>query len=1072
MGKKTNTPVFSDVAPQFDFAANDTAIRQFWKSKRIFKRSEELNSDKQESYVFYDGPPGTNGRPHIGHIMQSALKDLWPRFETMRGKRCLRKAGWDTHGLPVELTAEAELGLSGKVDIERYGVAAFVKHCRETVLRFRADWVAAIEKLGRFLDCDDDYLTMSNDFIQSDWWVMQQAFNAGLLYSDYKIVPYCCRCGTGLSSHEVAQGYSDISDLTLSAIFPVVGQDNLGIVAWTTTPWTLLGNVALAVGAKIDYVRVKPRTGKFAGRELILAAERLENYKAAIGDDAEILAQLKGADLVGLRYQPLWDFFPNAPAPQRRYEVIADDYVTTESGTGVVHLALYGEDDFRLIKKYGFPQIQHVGADGKFHAACGAYAGRMFRAEGLDVEIVQELAARGLLFDKFRYEHSYPHCWRCKTALMYFAKTSWFLQTTAIKDKMIAANQAINWQPPHLKDGRFGNWLENNVDWAISRERYWGSPINIWTNESDPSKRICVASIAELRQRGAFFESSGEALPEDFDLHVPIIDDVVLRDADGAIYRREKGVLDCWFNAGVMPWGQYGYPAKAGSSQLFEGQFPADFICEAIDQTRGWFYTLLAVSTAVTGGSSFKNVICTELILDKNGKKMSKSLGNVVDPVPLIEKYGADAVRWTFFDSDPWQVKRFSADSPAESLRAVLIPVWNCYSFFVTYANLDRWQPITETGDSRPELDRWILSELSQLVNEVTHSLECYDVAPAARAISAFVDSLTNWYIRRARRRFWKSEDDGDKHCAYATLYEALVTLSKVMAPFTPFIAETIYQNIVCKVDPQAPESVHLCRWPDANLQRYDKRLVHEMSIAREVASLARSLRTEHNLKVRQPLAECLVALPTERDSAWLTRYLEDISEEINVKRIEVVSDAASFIELGAKPNWRTLGPRFGSQMKQVAALLEKISTAQIASLAVGNSIELDVAGQSTSFSAEDVSITQTARPGMVARAGKLCSVALSTTLTPELVIEGLARELQSLIQRRRKEQDFAISDQIEARIWGDADVASAVTKHAGEIQRECLARELTYLGEGGSVNEETFEVNGKSVRIELKVVS
>ena len=1071
MGKNSSAAVFRDVPPQFDFAANDMAILDFWKRERIFKRSEELNAATGQPYVFYDGPPGTNGKPHIGHIMQSALKDLWPRFETMRGKYCLRKAGWDTHGLPVELTAEAELGLSGKVDIERYGIAAFVKHCRETVLRFRADWVTAIEKLGRFLDCDDDYLTMSNDFIQSDWWVMQQAFNAGLLYSDYKIVPYCCRCGTGLSSHEVAQGYRDITDLTLTAIFPVVGENNLGIAAWTTTPWTLLGNVALVVGAEIDYVRVKPRSGKFAGREIILAAERLDNYKATLGEDLETVATIKGAQLVGMRYQPLWDFFPNAPTPQRRYEVIADEYVTTETGTGVVHLALYGEDDFRLIKKYGFPQIQHVGPDGNFHSACGAYAGRMFRAEGLDVEIVQELAARGLLFDKFRYEHSYPHCWRCKTALMYFAKTSWFLKTTQIKDKMIAANQAINWQPPHLKDGRFGNWLENNVDWAISRERYWGSPINIWTKEGDPSKRICVASIAELRERGAFFESTGEALPQDFDLHVPIIDDVVMRDSSGALYRREKGVLDCWFNAGVMPWGQYGYPTKPGSCEMFKNQFPADFICEAIDQTRGWFYTLLAVSTAVTGGSSFKNVICTELILDKNGKKMSKSIGNVVDPVPLIEQYGADAVRWTFFDSDPWQVKRFSADSPSESLRAVLIPIWNCYSFFATYANLDRWQPSEQVAGTRTELDRWILSELSLLVTEVTQALEHYDVAPAARAITTFVDSLTNWYIRRARRRFWKSEDDSDKKCAYATLYEALVTLCKVVAPFTPFISETIYQNLVRSVDPSAPTSVHLSRWPEAQSERYDQRLVHEMSIAREVASLARSLRTEHNLKVRQPLAQCLVALPTERETKWFNQYLDDISEEINVKQIELVSDATNFIDLGAKPNWRTLGPRFGAQMKQVATVLEKLSQHQIASLAAGNSIELDVAGVPTSFSAEDVTITQAARSGMIARAGRNCSVALATELTPELVIEGLARELQSLIQRRRKEQDFAISDHIEAQVWGDADVGKALEMHGSEIGRECLAPKLHYVGEASRAKSETFELNGKRIALELQVI-
>jgi isoleucyl-tRNA synthetase len=1060
---------FQPTPPSVDFPKNDESVLAFWADKRVFKRSEETRAGKQP-FVFYDGPPGTNGVPHIGHIMQSSLKDVWPRFKTMQGYYVLRKAGWDTHGLPVELTSEAELGLKGKVDIEKFGVGKFIEHCRSTVLRFRSDWVKAITRLGRFVDFEDDYLTMSNDFIQSDWWVIRQAFDKGLLYKDYKIVPYCSRCGTGLSSHEVAQGYQDITDLTITAKFRLLKKPDTSILAWTTTPWTLLGNVALAINAELEYCEVA--TTAQPNERFILAKGTLEKNAKALGKDYQVVRTFMGSELVGLEYEPLWDFSKPPSSDTKAHIVIADNYVTTDDGTGVVHMALYGEDDFRLIKRNGVYQNQHVGADGRIAARCGSYAGRYFREEGLDVDIVKDLAARGLLFDKYRYEHAYPHCWRCKSPLMYFAKSSWFLKTTAIKDQMIAANNEINWQPPHTKEGRFGNWLENNVDWAVSRDRYWGSPINVWASEKDPAKRICPASVRELQELGAFFQSSGKPIPSDIDLHIPTIDDVVFKGSDGDLYRRESGVLDCWFNAGAMPWGQFGYPEKAGSKDIFKTQFPADFICEAVDQTRGWFYTLLAVSTIVTGKSSFKNVICTDLILDSSGRKMSKSLGNVVAPYPLIEKFGADAVRWTFYDSNPWQTKRYSEELPKEALRAVFIPIWNCYSFFVTYALLDKWTPGQRSEKtSTVELDRWILGSLRSAIEQVTSALEGYDIATAAKAISDFIEHLSNWYIRRSRKRFWKSEDDQDKRFAYTTLYDVLVTFSKLIAPMAPFVAETIYQNLVRSFDDSAPESVHLCDWPKPDAFPREEILEQEIGLIQEAASLARALRTEHNLKVRQPLGKLIVS---PADSALIDavrRHTESLVEEINIKEVVVSDRSADFVTLTIKPNWRALGPRFGEKMKEVGAAIQKLSPEEVQAIAAGKSVTIALGAESVALEPTDLLIEQKAKEGMVARAGRGVTVALTTELTKELILEGHAREVLSVIQRQRKAEGFEISDHINVSIWGDADLVAACTEHKGYLERECLAKSFQ-VAEGLPSGKETFDINGHAACLELRKIA
>ena len=1061
---------FRPAPPTIDFPANELDVLEFWRERGIFKKTEAVNR-LGKYFVFYDGPPGTNGRPHIGHIMQSSLKDVWPRFKTMQGYTCLRKAGWDTHGLPVELTAEADLGLSGKADIEKFGVKRFVEQCRSTVLRFRKDWVDGITRLGRFVDLENDYLTMSNDFIQSDWWVLKQAWEKDLLYQDYKIVPYCARCGTGLSSHEVAQGYRDITDLTVTAKFRLKDEERTSVLAWTTTPWTLLGNVALAVNGSLDYAKV--RISGASGEEFVILAQgTLERNRKALGDEATVVAIFPGTELVGRAYEPLWAFSAvhMGQDKTRLHEIVSDDYVTTDDGTGVVHLALYGEDDFRLIKKNGFAQNQHVLANGECGPNCGPYAGRFFREEGLDVDIVKDLAARGLLFDKYRYEHSYPHCWRCKTPLMYFAKSSWFLRTTAIKDTMLAENERINWQPPHLKSGRFGNWLENNVDWAISRERYWGTPLPIWTHEQDPARRICVASIAELQSHGAVFESTGTPIPGDIDLHIPVIDDVVIKKNDGT-YRRERGTLDVWFNSGVMPWGQFGYPAKPGSREEFEGkhQFPADFICEAIDQTRGWFYTLLSVSCLVTGKSSFRNVICTELVLDASGKKMSKSLGNVIPPLPLIEKFGADAVRWTFYDSDPWQSKRYSEELPREALRAIFIPLWNCYSFFVTYARLDGWRPGSATHQPTVELDRWILSALGTLIRDVTDSLERYDIAPAATAIRDFIDALSNWYIRRSRKRFWKSDDDGDKQSAYTTLYEVLTTLCQIMAPFAPFVTEAMYQNLVRAVHGDAVESVHLTTWPDPTRFPEERALEKEMSTIQEAAALGRALRVEHDLKVRQPLSRLMVT-PTDASLvSGLERHREALAEELNVKEVTFLREATDLVQLVIKPNWKALGPRLGPRMKEAGAAIQSISGAMAHALVHGAAVTLDLSGEKVEITSADVSIEHRAREGTVAQSGRSVTVALTTDLTPELVTEGNARELLSVIQKQRKKLNFEISDKIRAEVWGDDDIAAAVREHGEFISRECLAPSLQFHGlPADTAAGESFDVNGHRTQISL----
>jgi len=1021
--------ILSDSIPAgADFPALELETLAFWEREDVFRRSVAQREGAPD-WVFYDGPPGTNGPPHMGHMMHSALKDLWPRYKTMRGFRVLRRAGWDTHGLPVELATEKALGLSDKSQIPAFGVEEFQRRCRETVERYKAEWEASIRRFGRFVDLDDPYATLTPDYIQSDWWVVKRVWDKGLLYRDVKILPWCARCGTSLSNHEVAQGYQDVVDLTLTARFPLRGRERVYLLAWTTTPWTLLGNVALAVGPELVYAFVR------VGEDVLVLAEELLDSVLGAGEH-EVLERRAGAELAGLEYEPLWDWQAAADAEGRRaHRVVADGYVTAGEGTGVVHLAFYGEDDFRLIKAWELPRVQHVDDAGRFVAGTGPYAGRYIKQDGLDVEIVKDLAARGRLHDKRRHEHSYPHCYKCENPLMYHAKPSWFIRTTAVRDAMLAANRGINWIPPSAGEGRFGAWLENNVDWAVSRERYWGSPLPVWSCEDEGcGRRLCVGSLAELQEHCA------EPIPADFDPHVPWIDRLpVVCPACGKPMRREPYVLDCWFNAGLMPWGQFGYPAKPGSVELFASQYPADFISEALDQTRGWFYTMLAVSTLLTGGSSYRNVICTGLVVDKDGRKMSKSFGNVIHPDAVIEAYGADAVRWTFFNSHPWNSKRFSEEPVREAVKQVLLPYWNIASFFATYAGLDGWDPATMSAEPTAELDRWILSATARLARRVEAALDAFDGYGASEALVDHLDELSNWYVRRSRARFWKNEDDADKRRAYTTLHRALKELTLILAPFLPFVTETVHRRLLKASEPGLPDSVHLCDWPAAAAGVRDETLEREMDLVYHAVKLGRALRAQHQLKVRQPLAKLLVVVGREEDDGCLRRMAELIREELNVKRVEISRDEHELVEIRVKPNFRVLGKRFGPRMKEAAAEIERWGAAELAMLEHGEMLQ--VLGEELRL--EDLQIQRREREGLRVVTERGFTVALDAELTPELLREGLARELINRVQNLRKESGLEVSDRIALTVAPGPELRAALAEHGERVARETLAVDL-----------------------------
>jgi isoleucyl-tRNA synthetase len=1064
------------VPNKLDLPAMDRELLDFWKAKRVFEKSVERPAPRGD-FVFYDGPPGTNGVPHVGHMMQSALKDLWPRYKTMLGYRVIRKAGWDTHGLPVELTADKELGLKSKLDVVGYGEQKYIDYCRKTVFRYKSLWEEAIRKLGRFVDLENAYATYQPYYIQSDWWTLKQAWNLKLegearervlrigqspryLYRDYRVMAYSPRTGTTLSNFEVAQGYEDVTDLTLYVKFRLKDAPNTFLTAWTTTPWTLLSNLAVAAGAAIEYITVELLEDSSAGKKgerLILAHARHQALTPMLGKH-HIVGHQKGSELEGRAYEPMWDWL-NLDSPNA-CRVFCDDYVTTEDGTGLVHLAPYGEDDFRILRKKEIPIVLAVDANGLVTEMAKPFAGREFRAEGLDVDILKALLEKGLVLGKEKYTHSYPFDYRTKSPLMYFPRPAWFIRTTALREMMIEANKLIGWKPEHIRDGRFGNWLENIADWNVTRERYWGSPLPIWQTE-DGSEAVCVESLTELHRLA---EQSGTRLPDDFDPHKPQIDQITLKTPSGQPMKRENFVLDSWFNAGLMPWGQYGYPAEPGSEQAFRNQYPCDFICEGLDQTRGWFYTLLACSCLVAKAqlekakrennrsevqfwsnpgnwSSYRNVICTELVLDHEGQKMSKSVGNVVDPVGLFDKFGADPVRWIFYSSNPWNPKRFGEEEITDAVRMVILPLWNSYSFFVTYALIDGWNGKTSGLKTEPTLmDRWIVSEYHRLVGEVTGALNEYDVASAATAIERFLDLLTNWYIRRSRRRFWKSESDVDKATAYATLHEILVGLTKLLAPFLPFLSETMYQNLIRNVQGDAPESVHLCEYPIADSSKRDSTLESKMDQLREAVTLARALRQERNLKVRQPLSSLTWVVPGEAREEEMAPFLQILADELNVKSLKFRHDDDDLVTFSASANFKVLGKRVGARMRDVAAAISGMSHDQIKVVEAGGIFRFE----DFEFSGEDILIKRTECEGFALKSDGHMTIALDTHITTELAAEGMAREVVHHIQNLRKQSGLEITDRIRVELAArTSELAGALQTHKDYICRETLAQSL-----------------------------
>jgi isoleucyl-tRNA synthetase len=1019
-------PSYQPVEPGQSFPDLEQTVLERWRERDIFHESIRRR-EGAPGYVFYEGPPTANGRPGSHHVLARVFKDVFPRYKTMRGHQVYRKAGWDTHGLPVELEVERELGIQSKEDIERYGVAEFNQRCRESVLKYVNEFEQLTERIGFWVDTDDAYVTYANEYIESVWWSLKEIWKKDLLYQGYKVVPYCARCGTALSSHEVAQGYEDRVDPSVFVRFPVKGEPGVSFLGWTTTPWTLLSNAALAVGPDITYVRAR------VGDETLIVAEPL--VARVLGEGVQIESKLKGSELAGMSYEPpfpyISDFGP------RTHTVLEADFVTTEDGTGVVHTALaFGEDDFKLGEKYGMTVQNPVKEDGTFDERIEPYAGRFVIDANPD--IIEALRGSGRLFRVEDYEHSYPHCWRCDTPLIYYAKQSWYIKTTAIRDELLASNQAVTWYPAHIKNGRMGKWLENVVDWALSRERYWGTPLPVWRCEDKHD--VCIGSLEELRSLGA-------DVPED--LHKPYIDEVVFPCPDcGQEMRRVPEVIDAWYDSGSMPFAQWHAPFE--NQDVFEERYPADYICEAIDQTRGWFYSLLAISTLLWGRSSYETCLCLGLILDEDGQKMSKSRGNVISPWDVLDRFGADAFRWYLFTSkQPWDGYRFSMETVGEGVRLFLNTLWNTYSFFVLYANVNG--VARDADGERTELDRWILSRLAETTEIARERLDDYDTTSAGRAIAAFVDDLSNWYVRLSRRRFW----DGDPG-AVATLRECLVTTAKLLAPLTPFVADAIYENL-----DGAEPSIHLTKYPEAAPR--DGQLERDMQIVRDAVELGRSARAHGKLKLRQPLAEAVVvAAPREREA--IERLERIVLDELNVKALRYVSEADELGEWELKPNYRTLGPRFGKDMPRVAEAVAALDASRAAqTLRDGGTVGLVLNGGEYPLNADDVQLVLRPLDGyQVERAGTH-AVALNLELDDALKREGLAREVVHAIQSARKSAGLNVEDRISLVLGGDGELLDAVRANEDYVTAETLATSLSYDGAGSG---EQTAIEGKPLTI------
>lgn len=1035
--------MYKKVSTDLSFVDREKQVVDFWKENDIFKKSIE-NREGSEVFTFFDGPPTANGKPHIGHVLTRVIKDLIPRYRTMKGYKVLRKAGWDTHGLPVELEVEKMLGISGKPQIEDYGIEKFVKKCKDSVFTYQSEWEEMSDRVGFWADMENPYVTYHNDYIESVWWALKQIWDKGLLYKGHKIMPYCPRCGTSLSSHEVAQGYKDVKESSLIAKFIIKGKTDEYFLAWTTTPWTLPSNLALCVNPHETYVKVK------VGDEKYILAKALT--EKVIKEDFETLEEYKGEDLVGMEYEPLYSFIK---PDKKAYFIISDDYVTMEDGTGIVHIApAFGEDDSRVGKKYDLPYVNHVNTQGKFVDAVEPWKGLFVK--DTDKLIIRDLKERGQLFEVIEFEHSYPFCWRCDTPLLYYACDTWFIKMSAVRDKLLKNNETVNWMPDNIKHGRFGNFLDNVIDWGLSRSRYWGTPLPIW--ECECGHRECIGSVDELKSKGI-------NVPDDIELHKPYVDNIHLKcEKCGKEMKRVSDVIDCWFDSGSMPFAQWHYPFE--NKELFEQNFPADFISEAIDQTRGWFYTLIAISTLLFDKAPYKNVVVLGHVQDKNGQKMSKHKGNVVNPWDVLNDQGSDAARWYFYsNSAPWLPNRFSADAVSESQRKFLGTLWNTYAFYVLYAEIDQFDPTKHkiNKESLTLLDKWILSKLNKTVKTVDSFLGEYKITEATRVIQDFTDELSNWYVRRSRERFWGSEMTEDKINAYMTLYTVLTEFTKVCAPFIPFMTEQIYQNLVRSVDKDAPESIHLCNYPLEKPEFNFPEIEKEMDSARKIVMLGRAARNAANVKNRQPIAKIYV-----QTSAPVNKTYEDIIiDELNVKELEFTSDAGKFISYNFKPQLKTMGPKYGKLVRTIFEEINKMDSAEVfASINSEDGLSLNIDGTPVLITSGDVLIETLKKDGYVSAQDNGCTVVLDTNLTPELIEEGFVREIISKIQTMRKDSGLEVLDNINIYFSGSEKIADIISKNNEEISRALLAVSIN--NEENSDAKE-WNINGEKVSIAIK---
>ena len=1032
--------MYKKVSTDLNFVDREKETQKFWKDNDIFEKSME-NRKEGETYTFYDGPPTANGKPHIGHVLTRVIKDMIPRYRTMKGYMVPRKAGWDTHGLPVELEVEKILGLDGKEQIEEYGLADFIEKCKESVWKYKGMWEDFSGTVGFWADMDNPYVTYHDDFIESEWWALKNIWDRKLLYKGYKIVPYCPRCGTPLSSHEVAQGYKYVKERSAVVRFKVKDEDAY-ILAWTTTPWTLPSNVALCVNPVESYVKVK--TGEYT----YYMAEAL--CDSVLEEGYEILERYVGKDLEYKEYEPLFDFAADR-LKKKAYYVTCDSYVTLTDGTGVVHIApAFGEDDSNVGRKYDLPFLQMV--DNKGEMTGGTPWDGTF-CKKADMPILQALEDAGLLFDAPVFEHSYPHCWRCDTPLIYYAQESWFIKMTAVKDDMIRNNNTINWIPESIGKGRFGNWLENIQDWGVSRNRYWGTPLNVWECECG-----CMQSIGSRQE---LFEKSGDEKAKTVELHRPYIDEITMPCPEcGKTMHRVPEVLDCWFDSGAMPFAQHHYPFE--NKELFEQQFPADFISEAVDQTRGWFYTLLAESTLLFNKAPYKNVIVLGHVQDENGQKMSKSKGNAVDPFEALSEFGADAIRWYFYiNSAPWLPNRFHGKAVKEGQRKFLGTLWNTYAFYVLYAEIDQFDPTKYSldYDKLSVMDKWLLSKMNSVVKAVDENLGNYRIPEAARALDDFVDDMSNWYVRRSRERFWAKDMPQDKINAYMTLYTALVTVSKTAAPMIPFMTEEIYQNLVRSVDKTAPESIHLCDFPKVNEAHIDKELEANMERILEVVVLGRACRNTSGIKNRQPIGKMFVKADFELSEF----FKEIIEEELNIKEVEFTDDVRAFTTYSFKPQLRTVGPKYGKFLGKIKqALLELDGNAAMDTINAGNPLTFDFDGNEVVLEKEDLLIDMAQVEGYVSDGDGNITVVLDTNLTPELLEEGFVREIISKVQTMRKEAGFEVMDKIVVNVNKNDTIKSIIEDNLDEIKSEVLADNVEFGRMNGYQKE--WNINGETV--------